>query len=39
MNMIHGTGKSDARAASKKYYLNEGVKDERLNEGGDFLMC
>ncbi|HNV30269.1 MAG TPA: hypothetical protein PKJ83_14085 [Cyclobacteriaceae bacterium] len=34
----HGTGLNDARAAKRKYYLMEGVRNERLTEGGDFVL-
>jgi len=38
MKQSHGIGEIAARAANKKYYLSEGVRDERVNEGGDFLF-
>ena len=34
----HGTGQIDARAAKRKYYLEEEVRNERLTEGGDFVL-
>ena len=33
----HGNGEQGARAASKKYYLNDGARSKRLSEGGDFF--
>ena len=36
--MSHGTGQKDARAAKRKYYLEEEVRNERLTEGGDFVL-
>jgi len=34
----HGTGQIDARAAKRKYDLEEGGRNERLTEGGDFVL-
>jgi hypothetical protein len=34
----NGTGLKDARAAKRKYYLMEGTRNERLTEGGDFVL-
>jgi hypothetical protein len=36
--MSHGNGQKDARAAKRKYYLEEEVRNERLTEGGDFVL-
>jgi hypothetical protein len=38
MLMSHGIGQKDARAARRKYYLEEEVRNERLTEGGDFVL-
>lgn len=38
MPVPHGTGQKDTRAAKRKYYLNEGARNERLTEGGDFVL-
>jgi hypothetical protein len=40
LNMMpdHGNGEKGARAAKRKYYLTEEVRNERLTEGGDFVL-
>jgi len=38
MLQAHGTGLKGARTAKRKYYLKEGERNERLDEGGDFVL-
>jgi hypothetical protein len=38
MLLPHGTGLKGARAAKRKYYLREEARNERLKEGGDFVL-